>query len=817
MMHKKRNAMTRRREGAKRGMRMTQEAKETARERIAELVAKFQADDERRTYNEDRTRHYYILPLFQALGWDTTSPQEFTAEEQISKGYVDFGFYVKSIPVFYLETKAVREKLDKPKFIRQSINYAFLKGVTWAVLTDFEDLIVYNADWETKDPNQARFLRLNHADYAESGFDDLWLLSKEAMQARQIDKVAERYGKKRRKESVTESLFADLTDWRRRLFNEIRQMGTTLWAQDSQTVDNAVQKFFDRLIFIRTVEDRNIEAPRLRAIQRQAKKGDYFGELLKLFRELDKVYNSNLFAEHPLDTLEVYDPQLINEIIDGLYEQRGKFVQYDFNAITADVLGAVYEQYLGFKAFDPQAETDTSNRKTLKRKTQGIYYTPQYIVRYIVQATLGRVLADFKAQGKDPHTIRVVDPACGSGAFLIEAFDVLDRWFAEHEPDLPIAERRQRILQENLFGVDLDDQAIEVTRLNLMVRATHERKKLPLLTNIRHGNSLIADDDIAGEGLGFDWQKRFAGVFETGGFDVVIGNPPYVRQETLGAQFKDYAKEHYATYAGTADLYVYFMEKGASILRDGGRMGYIVPNKWMRTNYGKKLRAFLTQRIETLIDFGDLPVFKDATTYPLIVTLNATPPEQVEVSQAPHLPEGLETMTQILDGTFYHVGRETLGAEGWTLARPEAQAVLDKMRAVGVPLETYVDGAIYRGVLTGYNQAFVIDATTRQRLIRQDPKSADLIKPFLAGRDVKRYQQPESDKFLISIPDGWTKQQTDDDDKWAWLQATYPAIAQHFAPHIEAMQKRWDKGEYFWELRPCAYYEEFEKPKIMFP
>lgn len=364
---------------------------DTARQKIAALVERFQNTPkrERDAYNEDQTRHYFILPLFRALGWDTENPAEFSAEEQISRGFVDFGFYLNNVPAFYLETKRAAEKLEKPAAMRQAINYAYLKGVTWAVLTDFESLMVFNAEWETKDPAQARFLHLQHDDYANGGFERLWLLSKPAMQTRAMDKVAEQFGKKLKKEPVTKTLFADLTVWRRDLFNNIRQMGTTLWAADSRRVDNAVQKLLDRLIFVRTVEDRGVEANRLLALVRQTRPSDLFPRLQDLFRELDRVYNSNLFAMSDLDMMEIHDPVLLKFIIEGLYSNRS--VDYDFNAITADVLGAVYEQYLGFKAQDPEGKQSVDKRQ--KRKAQGIYYTPQFVVRYIVGQTLGKILS----------------------------------------------------------------------------------------------------------------------------------------------------------------------------------------------------------------------------------------------------------------------------------------------------------------------------------------------------------------------------------------------------------------------------------------
>jgi methylase of polypeptide subunit release factors len=778
------------------------QAKEQARQAIADLVTRFKNDPKRQSYNESETRRVWLMPLFKALGWDTESPHDMTSEEQVSRGFADFGFYINGVPTFYLETKRVHEQLNKPENMRQSINYAYLKGVTWAVLSDFEQLMVFNADWETHDPSQARLLHLTYEQYSEpDAFEDLWLLSKPAMQARALDRRAERYGKKAIKQPVTDALFADLTDWRRRLFDDIRGMKQTLWASDPRMVDNAIQRLFDRLIFIRTMEDRAIESPLLLPILRQAKEKQWFEKFLQLFRDLDGTYNSNLFAPHALDEMRVADALLLKEIVEGLYEPRGRFTRYDFSVITADVLGAVYEQYLGFKANDPEAKKDTSKNK--KRKTQGIYYTPQYVVRYIVQRTLGALLQE----GRDPHSLRIVDPACGSGAFLIEAFDVLDRWLAETEKDVPASARRERILRENLFGVDLDEQAVEVTRLNLMLRAAFERRKIPTLTNIRHGNSLLPH--ATG---GFAWDA-----FEP--FDVVIGNPPYVRQETLGADFKAHAQTAYANvYAGTADLYVYFIEQGYRLLKEGGRMGYIVPNKWMRANYGAALRAYLQDKTAELVDFGDLPVFKDATTYPLIMTLDkregARPPLRATV--VTRLPEPNQPLESVLPRP-YDVPRDKLARKGWSLAQGGAQAVLDKLNARGVPLgDLLSETSIKAGIKTGYNEAFVIDAYTRKRLIAQDPASEALIKPFLVGRDVKRYTPPKSDKYLIFPYRGMN---IDD----------YPAIKAHLERyknrlmpkpkgHVGAWGGRSSTGHEWYELQaPSAYWQEFEKPKIVFP
>jgi hypothetical protein len=321
----------------------------------------------------------------------------------------------------------------------------------------------------------------------------------------------------------------------------------------------------------------------------------------------------------------------------------------------------------------------------------------------------------------------------------------------------------------------------------------------------------------------FHWGFEFYKVFdldkpkEERGFDVVIGNPPYVRQEALGelkTYFQDY---YYQVYHGTADLYVYFIERGFSLLTDGGVFSYIVANKWMRANYGKPLRQWLKQQcIEEILDFGDLPVFQ-VTTYPCIIRISKHPPELAfNVSQVKTLK--FISLDDYVKDNNYVVKQEILDDSGWSLADDKTQALLDKIRHVGVPLSDYVNGKIYRGVLTGFNNAFVIDADTREKLIAKDAKSEELIKPFLVGRDIKRYQPLESERYLILMPKGWTLLNSDrTKDAWAWLERSYPSIATHLKPFSEKAQKRYDKGDFWWELRACDYYEEFEKPKIIYP
>ena len=291
------------------------------------------------------------------------------------------------------------------------------------------------------------------------------------------------------------------------------------------------------------------------------------------FRFYDIRYDSKLFTYnldnpkelHLCDTLNI-DDLVMREIIDGLYHTKDKSVSYDFSIIPADAIGTVYEQYLShiLKKTKQRASLSENN---VHRKEQGIYYTPTYIVKYIVDKTLGELLKNKKI---DVEKIKVLDPACGSGSFLIKAFDVLNDYYKEHdenykqtqldlESGIPF-KTKSRILQNNIFGVDLDKQAVEIAQLNLLLKIAEKGHRLPLLEqNIKKGNSLIDDENLAGS-VAFNWKQKFKTVMDEGGFDVVIGNPPYVRQEEL-SEIKPYLEANYETYQGTADLFVYFFEK----------------------------------------------------------------------------------------------------------------------------------------------------------------------------------------------------------------------------------------------------------------
>jgi adenine-specific DNA-methyltransferase len=318
----------------------------------------------------------------------------------------------------------------------------------------------------------------------------------------------------------------------------------------------------------------------------------------------------------------------------------------------------------------------------------------------------------------------------------------------------------------------------------------------------------------------FEWRFEFPEVLDDEGafqgFDTVLGNPPYVRQELL-KELKPYLKDQYDVYYGTADLYQYFTQQGMEILTEGGHFHYILSNKWMRTNYGKPLREWMQQyQIRHIYDFGDLPVFEEATTYPCLLGITDHQPKQsFRAAEVEHLD--FEDLNAYLQDQQFEVDQSLLMDDGWSLVDKEVQQLLEKLMNTGTPLGEYVDGQIYRGVLTGLNEAFVIDEETKEELIEQDPKSAELIKPFLRGRDIKQYEQPVAEEYLI-----FTRRGVDIDE--------FPAIREYLSQYREQLEPRpkdvpsseWEgrkPGSYEWyEVQDTVdYWEEFESHKIIIP
>jgi type I restriction-modification system DNA methylase subunit len=734
-----------------------------ARIEIARLVDQFAglSARNRKRYNEAATRQEFILPLFHALGWKTRNAREVSPEEKVSRGFVDFAFRIGGIPRFFLETKKIPADLEDPRWARQAINYAWLKGVTWAVLTDFEGLKVFNAEWQETIPARAIFKDLTWEQYLDR-FDDLWLLSRPAMEEGALDQAAEAVGKKAKRTPVNRLLLADLTQWRRDLFQTLRAYNPT-WT--IAQIDQAVQRILDRLIFIRAVEDREIEPPRLHPLVREwrdrGRKRDLVAALNALFREFDTAYDTRLFAPHLCEELES-EPTPFEAVIDGLYDVPGGYGFYDFNAIDADVLGAIYEQYLGYVAQDPQGKAVVSKRE--KRKARGIYYTPRFVVRYIVEQTLGRFLGE--ADYERARQVRVLDMACGSGSFLIEAFDVLDRYLAgmRGQPAASAAgdahdlARRMEILTGNLYGVDLDAQAVEIARLNLLLKAVNQRALLPELANVRQGNSLVSGTpEELGAAFGpdwrdkrpFNWEEEWPQVMErdgptTGsgqGFDVIMGNPPYVNVYNLPRGDSDYYRHHYESFRNKCDLYGFFLERAIGLLRTGGLLGFITSRTWLSISSFSKLRKLILDKTEVL-QLATVPsdTFPDATVETIILILRKV--------QHPN-PESV-TSVYHFDGDIGGFVKANEVPRFAFADHPQQIFNLGWQQEVGLVFKKLKTKAVKLGDITSFSLGIKPGRTAK--FVRPRKKTRD-DRPIVRGRDIYPYLIVLGQEWIWYVPE----------------------------------------------------------------
>ncbi len=615
-----------------------------AKNKIQDLIRKYEAvkaSGKIAKYSEEETKKDFVIPLFEALGWDVYDRNEVTAEEQISGNRVDYGFYLNGRIKFYLETKKLSVDLHREDYAEQAIRYSWNKGVTWAVLTDFESLIIFNALSPEKSLAGKKYLSFTYEEYL-TRFDELWRLSKESFGNDVLDKEAERVGKKLQKVSVTETLSKDLNECREILTKSFLQWNEKV---DPHLIDEGVQKLLNRLIFIRCAEDRKIEPPTLIPLIHKWKSSGKAGEIspyqamIKKFRELDDIYDSNLFDEHPFEKWDEFGGAT-EKVIDILYGKKNYF-EYDFSIIPADVLGDVYENYLGHQLKKSKKE-EHLDKNLKKRKEQGIYYTPKFIVDYIVQNALGPVLDKCRSIN-DLQKIKILDPACGSGSFLVAAMNFLIKKYEEFNIKSGGLLKIQ-ILKNNIYGVDLDRQAVELARLNLLLNTFDSQIKLPgLENNIKNGNSLISGtDEELKKYFGknycdkkpFNWQEEFPEVFKQGGFDCIIGNPPYVNAIQLdvvaGEDVKRFWRDKFISAKGTYDIYILFFEQSLGICRSEGRVAFITPNKYLSSPYGESLRKFITEnyKIVKILDLSKIKVFDAPSVYPVITIIDSSKPEK---------------------------------------------------------------------------------------------------------------------------------------------------------------------------------------------
>jgi hypothetical protein len=519
----------------------------------------------------------------------------------------------------------------------------------------------------------------------------------------------------------------------------------------------------------------------------------------------------------------------------------GKF-PVPVSTLPLEHLAAVMEHFLGTRMEVAEGYRVKRSRKSGVLYTGSVNIPAQPVIDYVVKETIDDL---FRKQGAGGGSaIRILDPACGAGIFLLTSYRVLARCTSMH-PVRPeqTGELMQDLACQSVYGTDIDPDAVSAARFVMLLSFIEEclvsgSRHISsdcvqeicecLKGTIRCGNALIDRDYFSGRQEhpfnaeerrkvnAFSWQEAFPRILDSGGFDAVIGAPPPYRPFTVKAR-DEYFQTHYDVYAKGAGLYGYFIEKGLQILRPGGLLAFCIPGTFLRTNPARALRKFLlTQQIEDIVDFGGPAVVQTGNAPLCIIRVsNNKPTKEFSVSKVETVEfPRLETYVR---EHRYSLDQRMLTDDGWILGGERIGNLLKKVQSTGTPLEEYVMGAIYNGITTTLNKACVIDNQTRRRLIKEDPIREELIKPFVTDKDIRRYQPPGSGKFIILMQKGWTHTQSGTaKNTWNWLKKKYPALARHLEPYAESAEKNIEKGDYWWELPACDYFSEFGKPKLMY-
>ncbi|NPV63321.1 MAG: N-6 DNA methylase [Methanotrichaceae archaeon] len=898
---------------------------------IVELVERFERRIEElksADFNELELRDQFLNPFFSALGWDVHNRKDLSSDQREVKleeairveesiRNPDYTFRLGKARKFFVEAKKPAVNIEGgvyPAF--QVRRYAWSSGLPISILTDFEEFSVYDCRSEphkSDKPARARLLYLQYDQYVERWDEIASLFSRESVLAGSLDKYIEAVPEKRGAKRVDAALLDEISGWREALAQNMARRNPAL---PQPELNFAVQRTIDRILFLRICEDRSIEEyGRLRALLEGQ---GVYQRLQQLFVEADDRYNSGIFRfreerglTEPPDRITpalAVDDAVLKDMIKDLYFPDSPYV---FSEIPAEILGQVYEQFLGKVIVleegkgenegksESESESAVVSRsakveyKPEVRKAGGVYYTPSYIVEYIVKNTVGKLLEEKTPQ--EAAGLRILDPACGSGSFLIGAYQYLLDWHLEWylqnlvplrergyaatspevlkllpeaperredrrarkiharaaEAALPVFQagegewrlttaERKRILLNNIYGVDIDPQAVEVTKLSLLLkvlegeteetissllRYARERALPDLGSNIKCGNSLIGWDilddrpDLSKEELArinpFDWEKEFPEVFSRGGFDAVIGNPPYVRMEEF-KEIKCYLRSNYASHEERSDFYTYFIERGQQLINRDGKFGFIVSNKFLRAKYGKNLRYLLLKRarIDQVIDFAGLPVFRGATVRTIILlgsplkedgNYNILYSQPLPLSKFQLLSSGVLSIEDAIKQSISEVPSSYLVQSYWSFNCIESEKLLRKLREANEPLVVYCNGKIFMGIKSGLSNAFIIDAKKRNEILSANPEAKKIIKPFLNGREVRRYHIQSKNLYLIYTYHGVPIEK-------------YPRVEEHLSQFRKKLINRATKQQWYELQQPQFKFSKFlDQPKIIFP
>lgn len=772
-----------------------------APEILSTLVERFERNLESYrsgAYNETQVRNEFINPFFEALGWDVQNKlgyaeayKDVIHEDAVKIGTAtkapDYSFRIGGVRKFFLEAKKpsvnIAEEISPAYQLRR---YAWSANLPLSILTDFEEFAIYDCRTKPKPTDKAsigRVMYLKFSTYEEKWDEIASIFSKDAVMKGSFDKYAQKGG--RGTAQVDKEFLREIENWREELAKNIALRNKDLSVRD---LNFSVQRIIDRIIFLRMCEDRGIEL--YGKLQQLMNGQNTYARLRQFFDEADAKYNSGLFhfrkekdRHEPPDELTpslTIDDKVLKSIIGSLYYPASP---YEFSVLGADILGNVYEQFLGkVIRLTPSHQAKVEDKPEVK-KAGGVYYTPKYIVDYIVKNTVGK-LCDGKTP-KEVSKLRILDPACGSGSFLIGAYQYLLDWHrdwyvndgvtkhtkviyqaAGSEWRLTTVERK-RILLNNIYGVDIDTQAVETTKLSLLLKVLegeneqtlskqfklfHERALPDLGNNIKCGNSLIGPDFYEGQIdmlddeeryriNAFDWKSEFKSIMDAGGFDAVIGNPPYILQQTLNQRSVFYylsSEFHAARYK--IDTYHVFFEKGLELTVNRGKLGYITPNTFLRNKHARELRNLMLSiaNIDLLRVFY-YPVFQGASVDTSITILskakNPNAKHRVEIIRSKAVSDPLHSDYQSQKNWYDHPTQD-FSFPGLAGSDELATKIFDRSSLLG-------------DFATAY---FGIQTFDRARFVKSN-REAKHFKPAIDGANIQRYMLLPSMEFVDFRPE----------------------------------------------------------------
>ena len=770
---------------------------------------------------EAHIRQSLIDPLFEALGWDVgnnamIAPQyrEVIPEDSLDvegqQKTPDYTFRVGPLPKFYAEAKKCGENIGSdPAPAFQLRRYGWSAKLALSILTDFEELAVYDCTMRPRLSEKASHARIQYFRFEE--YPDRWrelldVFSREAVWSGAFDQYAASK-RKRGTSEVDVEFLKEMEGWRLALAGNIALRNKNLPLDD---LNAAVQLTIDRVVFLRMAEDRGLEP--YEQLLKLCERPDIYARFMHdLSRRANQKYNSGLFhfqkesgvSEEPdrITPKLAVDDKVFKPILQCLYFAHGS--PYQFGVMPVEILGTVYERFLGKVIRLTAGHQAKIEEKLEVRKAGGVYYTPAYIVEHIVRQTVtrqieGRSPAEL-AGSKDRASFRILDMACGSGSFLLGAYRcLLDHyldWYAEHKPEnykravykdprsgcwrLTIEERK-RILTTHIFGVDIDAQAVEVTKLSLLLKvlegetdqslslsqlAFGDRALPNLADNIKCGNSLIGPEYFAGKLFAdpeemskvnpFDWKQGFADRLKDGGFDSVIGNPPYVfgrdwKELNIGGEQKAYFSAKYSASRYQLDMFSLFMERAFHLVKLGGRVGQIVPNVWLTNTYSSTTRAFvLSQARDLCIAVCPRNVFAGITVDTVVYTLEKSRESGNSFMVKAIKEGGLKDITTY-DAAKYLDGQRPIS----TSITPQSADLAERIRQRNVELGSLAD--ITRGVhsyrLGGYGESAFGSGPQTKRDIEERPyhrpKKKPEYRPFVYGCDLHRFTPPHATEYV---------------------------------------------------------------------